>query len=86
MPRKKATHLHFTKGKRVFVKLTDGECFVDKFLATNSRSVSLDARGRVLNKDIASMTIYRDGGTRDRLPPGLPDPRVKRLLFRSLRL
>ena len=59
MARKKATHTNFTPGKRVYVKLTSGEQFVDRFLEKRARVVYLEQHGKVLNADITSMTIYR---------------------------
>ncbi|WP_428491753.1 hypothetical protein [Rhodopila sp.] len=59
MSRKKSTHLHFTPGKRLFVKMVDGSCFVDKFVETRSRHIVLDERGKVMNCDLLSVTIYR---------------------------
>lgn len=55
MTRRKATHTHFTPGKRVFVKTHTGENFVDVFLETKSRSVLLKQRGKILNSEIASI-------------------------------
>jgi hypothetical protein len=59
MARKRATHTNFTPGKRVYVKLTSGEQFIDRFLEKRDRAVFLEQRGKVLNADITSMTIYR---------------------------
>jgi hypothetical protein len=59
MPRRKATHLHFTPGKRLFVKMTDGSCYVDKFVETRSNHIVLGDHGKVMNHDLASVTIYR---------------------------
>jgi len=60
MARKRATHTNFTPGKRVYVKLKSGQQFVDRFVEKRARAVFLEQRGKVLNADITSMTIYRN--------------------------
>jgi hypothetical protein len=52
-------HTHFTRGKRVFVKLRDGQTFIDKCVERRRAHVTLQDRGDVYIKDIKSMTIAK---------------------------
>ena len=52
-------HTSTNKGKRVFVILTDGTNFVDKFVTRKSKSVVFEERGAILKKRMRSMTIAR---------------------------
>jgi len=57
--RKKATHTGFTRGKKIFVKLRNGEKFIDKFLENTSRTMIFYNMGEINNRDISSATIYK---------------------------
>lgn len=46
-------------GKRVCVRLTSGETFVDVFLSGHSRHIELERRGRVLRSTIEMFAIYK---------------------------
>jgi hypothetical protein len=52
-------HTHFTRGKRVFVKLHDGAAFVDKFIERGRAHVTLDEAGDVDIDQTKSMTIAK---------------------------
>ncbi len=54
-----STHSSTYKGKRVRIKLKDGNVFVDKFLDSKGRYVIFEERGRVAKKDIKNFTIYK---------------------------
>jgi hypothetical protein len=53
-------HTHFTKGKRVHVRLRDGSSFIDRFVQREGRFVVFEARGRMRPRDIASIGFARD--------------------------
>ena len=54
-----STHSSTYKGKRVRIKLKNGEVFVDKFLDNKSGVIHFEERGKVLKKDIKNFTIYK---------------------------
>ena len=54
-----ATHTSTYKGKRVRIKLKDGEVFVDKFTDKKGRFVYFEKRGKIPVKDIKSFSINK---------------------------
>ena len=54
-----STHSSTYKGKRVRIKLKNGDSFVDKFVDTKSGVVYFEERGKVLKKDIKNFKIYK---------------------------
>lgn len=59
MSRKGKVHTQFRPGKRVHVKLLNGDCFVDKFVELSSQGLHFEQHGIVRTKDIRSTTIWR---------------------------
>lgn len=54
-----STHSSTNKGKRVRIKLKNGDVFVDKFLGTGSGWIEFEERGRVQKKEVKNFTIYK---------------------------
>lgn len=54
-----STHSSTNKGKRVRIKLKDGEIFVDKFVTTGSGWIEFEERGRVDKKLIKNFSIHK---------------------------
>lgn len=52
-------HTHFTKGKRLRVKLKSGEVFFDHFEEHLSRYVRFRVRGKVPTKELANLSIAK---------------------------
>ena len=52
-------HNGTTRGKRVYVKLKNGETFVDKYLDTNSMGIRFENRGIIPKSAIVTFSIYR---------------------------
>ena len=52
-------HSSTYKNKRVYVVMKDGTSFVDKFLDSKSGAIFLSERGKLLKKDVRTMTIFR---------------------------
>ena len=57
--RRAKPHTWFRRGTKVFVILTDGQKFRDKFVDKKNTAVILLGRGKVPIADIRSMTIFR---------------------------
>jgi hypothetical protein len=43
----------------IMCALVGGICSVDEFVETRSNHIVLDDRGKIINHDLASVTIYR---------------------------
>ena len=54
-----STHSSTYKGKRVRIKLKDGEVFVDKFVDSKGRYIFFEERGKVAKKDISNFSINK---------------------------
>lgn len=54
-----STHSSTYKGKRVRIKLKNGDTFVDKFVDNKSGVIHFEERGKVLKKNIKNFTIYK---------------------------
>ena len=54
-----STHSSTYKGKRVRIKLKDGEVFIDKFLDSKGRYIFFEERGKVAKKDISNFSINK---------------------------
>ena len=57
----KRTPNHFScrKGKRVFIKLTNGKAFIDKFVEKRSKHMVLEDYGKLLFSNIEVFTINK---------------------------
>lgn len=60
-----STHSSTNKGKRVRIKLKNGDVFVDKFVDTGSGWIEFEERGKVQKKDVKNFAIYK-GETDDK--------------------
>lgn len=54
-----STHSSTYKGKRVRIKLKNGDVFVDKFVDSKGRYIFFEERGKVAKKDIANFSINK---------------------------
>lgn len=54
-----STHSGTYKGKRVRIKLKNGDVFVDKFLDSKSGYCIFEEHGRVAKKDISNFSIHK---------------------------
>lgn len=54
-----STHSSTNKGKRVRIKLKNGDVFVDKFVTTGSGWIEFEERGRVQKKEIKNFSIHK---------------------------
>lgn len=52
-------HTSTNKGKRVRVKLTNGEVFVDKFLDKKGNFIHFEEKGKIAIKDVQSFGINK---------------------------
>ena len=52
-------HSSTYKNKRVYVVMKDGTSFIDKFKDSKSGAIFLEKKGKLLKKNIRTMTIYR---------------------------
>ena len=59
----KCAHTSFRRGTHVFVMLHDGETFDDHYVEKKSTWVVLRERGRVMTKDIRSMSFFKNETT-----------------------
>lgn len=61
MSRYRMPHTATRKGKRVIVRMRDGEVFIDRFKDRTDKYVELYERGRVLRSAIKAFGIYKEG-------------------------
>ena len=61
-----ANHHCCTRGKRVYVKLDDGQCFVDKFKEEHSAYLIFEKYGRIKRNKIVLFKIARGDCAKDK--------------------
>ncbi len=54
-----STHSSTYKGKRVRIKLKNGDVFVDKFVDSKGRYIFFEEHGKIAKKDIANFSINK---------------------------
>lgn len=54
-----STHSSTFKGRRVRIRLKNGDVFVDKFVDSKARHIIFEEHGKVLKKDISNFSIYK---------------------------
>ena len=54
-----STHSGTYKGKRVRIKLKNGDVFIDKFVDSKSGYCFFEERGKVAKKDISNFSIHK---------------------------
>ncbi|MDB4575398.1 hypothetical protein N9112_00380 [bacterium] len=57
-------HRTFYRGKKILVRLKDGKKLVDHYVGKTAKHIILKKNGKILTKQIASTTIYREGDSK----------------------
>jgi hypothetical protein len=56
---RKTPHTHYSRGKRLFLIMRNGETFVDRFVERRGRVMVLEDAGRVEVAAIRAVSFYR---------------------------